>query len=441
MNIIVNENPQLLVTLIRGLIDLLKFHPHSVAQQSPAIFHAALLVHRIVGWHPPCADILYPLIMELLLTVPGHVEMVSAALKAILLVPTIVDQQLLDKLTPWIEMIYKAIVEGTMKSIDPLLFTSIQQIVTIYYPVETTTITANMMSLIEWASWNPEQQRWNSFMKCLEDSNERILLTKELRDSRALLVALTRKIDELAGDLHVVQLAHMATVSVPPSNDSSSLSFDCAMNLNDHIRELVKKRGSSPAHLELISSGKLEGLAQALQYCIVNATAEEKLKLAGNIAKMLSQFTRYASDAVKDKLVAVPGLLAATSSLWKDTLSRIQPDILVAICYVAFYLSKLDHYGVRVRAMVKAGWTDILVKCLQVQVNDFKIVNHASWAIHNWLCVSPDDCKLPLIGAGAEAALWAAVMKHPATNSSLANQCMWALQIMSFKKQYNYRNY
>mmetsp|Transcript_30798 Transcript_30798/g.42154 ORF Transcript_30798/g.42154 Transcript_30798/m.42154 type:complete len:182 (+) Transcript_30798:235-780(+) len=109
LEMIANPDIDLPTKLLRKVIDLLKPHPTrrmSPSQQSTLVTNAALLVGRMVAWHAPQAAVLQPLMVELLLLVPDEVEVVSAALTAIPLLPTIVDPSLLARLGPWIEMVH-----------------------------------------------------------------------------------------------------------------------------------------------------------------------------------------------------------------------------------------------------------------------------------------------------------------------------------------------
>jgi len=172
MEMLGNQGLYIPTKLILKVIDLLKpQHTRNISPslQSTAVTKVALLVHRIVKWHAPFAEILQPLMLELLQTIPYEVEVVSAALTAIPLLPTIiVDQPLLTKLVPWIEMVHNN--AGASFHIDLPLFAAIKQIV-INYPTHTSSISTSMLDVLEWASFTDEQQQLMTRMKLVLAAN------------------------------------------------------------------------------------------------------------------------------------------------------------------------------------------------------------------------------------------------------------------------------
>ena len=91
MEMVENRHTQLTTRLLLKVTDLLKPKPTrsiSPSQLSTVITNSAFLVHRVVAWHASSqAAELQSLMEQLLLVVPEEVEVVSAALTAIPLLP------------------------------------------------------------------------------------------------------------------------------------------------------------------------------------------------------------------------------------------------------------------------------------------------------------------------------------------------------------------
>ena len=81
-------------------------------KQSISIANAGESIYGILQCCPcPPVDVLHRLVIQLLFLVPkDDVEVVYAALKIILVMPTIVDQYLLAKLSPWVEEVYNSVI-------------------------------------------------------------------------------------------------------------------------------------------------------------------------------------------------------------------------------------------------------------------------------------------------------------------------------------------
>jgi len=174
-----------------------------------------------------------------------------------------------------------------------------------------------------------------------------------------------------------------------------------------------------------LESGEINRLIGALDFY---STSRTRQLVAEGVMKMVFEFDYYGGDAVREKLMAVPGLLVILARYCGDEKVLSNSQQLVAnISNLAIALSRKNP--ARLAVLVEAGWTDLLVKALHARQDDELTVHRVIWAISRLLSYSPAVCSAAFKAAGAEAALQEAKDRH-STVSHLSVLCTEALILL-----------
>jgi len=177
------------------------------------------------------------------------------------------------------------------------------------------------------------------------------------------------------------------------------------------IKDKIRLHGDEVFLTCLVESGELNQLVCTMRACCVpSVSIREKLEVALAAISVVYHFTyRNRGREIMTRLVAVPDLFASLVSLCGEhaVLGNSRYPVF-DICRIAYCVSYNSPASSAV--LVDAGWAELLVKALKVNLDNAKMVSNI---IDVLLRGYPAVWRVALIAAGAEAAIEEAIERYP----------------------------
>lgn len=120
---------------------------------------------------------------------------------------------------------------------------------------------------------------------------------------------------------------------------------------------------------------------------------------------MIGQFSINGGDAVKDRIVAIPGLLSSMVNLCgEETLLGTSKALVVSISGATYWLS--EGSPARAAALVEAGWACLLIRTLRTKLYSDLYIKYTSCAIHSLLLYCPAKYRVSSLPKQLWKRLW-----------------------------------